>query len=257
MIELKGVSKSYDGIRKAVDNLTLDIREGEIFGFLGPNGAGKTTTLKLITGLLSLDQGSIRVSGFDIEKDPLEVKKRLAFVPDNPDTFLRLRGIEYLRFIADIYEVDQDLRRTRIEELTRRFGIQDVLNQMIKTYSQGMKQKIILCGALLHDPDNWILDEPMTGLDPASSFQLKQLMRDHADRGKTVLFSTHVLEVAEKVCDRLSVIDRGKLLFVGSMDELKDRYKDSASLESIFLRLVQESDQGPVLPNGDWLGDQA
>ncbi len=252
MIELKEVSKSYDGVRKAVDQLTLDIRDGEIFGFLGPNGAGKTTTLKLITGLLSLDQGSISVNGFDIEKEGLEAKKRLAFVPDNPDTFQRLKGIEYLRFIADIYGVDQNLRQERVEALTRRFGIHDVLNQMIKTYSHGMKQKIILCGALLHDPENWILDEPMTGLDPASSFELKQLMREHADKGKTVLFSTHVLEVAEKVCDRLSVIEKGKLLFVGSMDQLKARYADDASLESLFLRLVREGDQEAALAAEAW-----
>ncbi|HPX92865.1 MAG TPA: ABC transporter ATP-binding protein [Bacillota bacterium] len=241
MIQLKNVSKSYDGIHKAVDNLTLDIRDGEIFGFLGPNGAGKTTTLKLITGLLSLDQGSITVNGHDIEQDPLEAKRLFAFVPDNPDTFLRLKGIEYLRFIADIYGVDKKDREERVRDLTRRFGIQDVLNQMIRTYSHGMKQKLILTGALLHDPETWLLDEPMTGLDPASSFQLKQLMREHADAGKTVLFSTHVLEVAERVCDRLSVIDRGKLLFVGTMSELKERYAEDSSLESLFLRLVNDS----------------
>ena len=193
MIELKEVSKSYDEVRKAVDQLTLDIRDGEIFGFLGPNGAGKTTTLKLITGLLSLDQGSISVNGFDIEKEGLEAKKRLAFVPDNPDTFQRLKGIEYLRFIADVYGVDQTLRQQRVETLTRRFGIHDVRNQMIKTYSHGMKQKIILCGALLHDPENWILDEPMPGLDPASSFELKQRNREQADWVKTVLFYIHFL----------------------------------------------------------------
>lgn len=242
MIELKDVSKSYDGIRNAVDQLTLDIRDGEIFGFLGPNGAGKTTTLKLITGLLSLDQGSITVNGFDIEKSPLEAKQLFAFVPDNPDTFQRLKGIEYLRFIGDIYGISKEAREERVADLTRRFDIHDVMNQMIRTYSHGMKQKLILAGALLHDPEVWILDEPMTGLDPASSFQLKQLMREHADAGKTVLFSTHVLEVAEKVCDRLSVIDNGRLLFVGTMAELKERYSEDTSLESLFLRLVGEAD---------------
>ncbi len=243
MIELKNVSKSYDGVRNAVDDLTLDIRDGEIFGFLGPNGAGKTTTLKLIAGLLSLDQGSITVNGYDIEQSPLEAKQRFAFIPDNPETFQRLKGIEYLRFIGDIYGVGSKDREQRVHDLTHRFGIHDVMNQMIRTYSHGMKQKLILTGALLHDPETWILDEPMTGLDPASSFQLKQLMREHTDAGKTVLFSTHVLEVAEKVCDRLSVIDNGRLLFVGSMDELKERYAEDASLESLFLRLVNESGQ--------------
>ncbi len=249
MIELRNVSKSYDGIRNAVDDLTLDIRDGEIFGFLGPNGAGKTTTLKLIAGLLSLDQGSIAVSGYDIEQAPLEVKRRFAFVPDNPDTFQRLKGIEYLRFIGDIYGVDKKDREERVHDLTHRFGIQNVMNQMIRTYSHGMKQKLILTGALLHDPETWILDEPMTGLDPVSSFQLKQLMREHADAGKTVLFSTHVLEVAEKVCDRLSVIDNGRLLFVGTMDELKARYAEDTSLESLFLRLVNESERTGMYEN--------
>lgn len=252
MIELRNVSKSYDGVRKAVDDLTLDIRNGEIFGFLGPNGAGKTTTLKLITGLLSLDQGSIAVNGFDIEKKPIEAKRCFSFVPDNPDIFVRLKGIEYLRFMGDIYQVGQEEREARVQELTRRFGIDRALNQMIKTYSHGMKQKLILTGALLHDPDAWILDEPMTGLDPASSFELKQLMRRHADEGKIVLFSTHVLEVAEKICDRLSVIDNGKLLFVGTMEELKERYADDSSLESLFLRLVNDESNASFAEPDTW-----
>ena len=247
MISIQQVSKSYDGVKNAVDDLTLDIRDGEIFGFLGPNGAGKTTTLKLITGLLSLDSGSISVNGYDIEQEALEAKKHFAFVPDNPDTFTRLKGIEYLRFIADVYGIGQAEREQRVEELTRRFGIHDVLNQMVKTYSHGMRQKLILTGALLHDPDTWILDEPMTGLDPSASFHLKQLMREHADAGKTVLFSTHVLEVAEKICDRLSIIDNGKLLFVGSIDELKERYAQDDSLESLFLKLVAE-EKTPYVP---------
>ena len=192
--------------------------------------------------MLSLDQGTITVNGFDIEKSPLEAKQLFAFVPDNPDTFQRLKGIEYLRFIGDIYGISKEAREERVADLTRRFDIHDVMNQMIRTYSHGMKQKLILAGALLHDPEVWILDEPMTGLDPASSFQLKQLMREHADAGKTVLFSTHVLEVAEKVCDRLSVIDNGRLLFVGTMAELKERYSEDTSLESLFLRLVGEAD---------------
>ncbi len=242
MIRLQEVSKSYDGIRNAVDDLTLDIRDGEIFGFLGPNGAGKTTTLKLITGLLSLDRGSVTINGHDLERSPLEAKRLFAFVPDNPESFQRLKGIEYLRFIGDVYGVGKKEREERVDELTRRFGIQQVLNHMIRTYSHGMKQKLLLTAALMRQPDVWILDEPMTGLDPASSFLLKQLMREQADQGKTVLFSTHVLEVAEKICDRISVIDKGRLLFVGSMEELKARYSDTASLESLFLRLVAEGE---------------
>ncbi len=252
MIQLVNVSKSYDGIRNAVDDLTLDIRGGEIFGFLGPNGAGKTTTLKLITGLLSLDQGSISINGYDIERSPIEAKRQFAFVPDNPDVFVRLKGIEYLRFIADVYGVGRQEREERVQSLTMRFGINDALNQMIKTYSHGMKQKLILTGALLHDPHAWILDEPMTGLDPASSFQLKQLMREHVDAGKIVLFSTHILEVAEKICDRLCVIDNGKLLFVGSMAELKSRYAEDTSLESLFFRLVNNPEEDAALRGTDW-----
>jgi len=174
MIRLQEVSKSYDGIRNAVDDLTLDIRDGEIFGFLGPNGAGKTTTLKLITGLLSLDRGSVTINGHDLERSPLEAKRLFAFVPDNPESFQRLKGIEYLRFIGDVYGVGKKEREERVDELTRRFGIQQVLNHMIRTYSHGMKQKLLLTAALMRQPDVWILDEPMTGLDPASSFLLKQ-----------------------------------------------------------------------------------
>ncbi|NMA18625.1 MAG: ABC transporter ATP-binding protein [Clostridiaceae bacterium] len=242
MIEIRNVSKSYDGVTNAVSDLTLDIWDGEIFGFLGPNGAGKTTTLKMITGLLSPDSGSITINGRDIERDSINAKREFAFVPDHADVFPRLKGVEYLRFIADIYDVDEPTRVQRIEELTTRFGIRDVLNDMIKSYSHGMRQKLILTGALLHNPNAWILDEPMTGLDPESSFQLKQLMREHADAGKIVLFSTHVLDVAEKVCDRLIVIDEGQIVFTGTIGELKDRYQEDASLESMFLKLVGKGD---------------
>ena len=242
MIEIRNVSKSYDGVTNAVSDLTLDIWDGEIFGFLGPNGAGKTTTLKMITGLLSLDSGSIKINGHDIERDPINAKREFAFVPDHANVFPRLKGVEYLRFIADIYDVDESTRVQRIEKLTTRFGIRDVLNDMIKSYSHGMRQKLILTGALLHNPNAWILDEPMTGLDPESSFQLKQLMREHADSGKIVLFSTHVLDVAEKVCDRLIVIDEGQIVFAGTIRELQDRYQADASLESMFLKLVGKGD---------------
>ncbi len=244
MIELKNVSKSYDGEKKAVDNLTLDIYDGEIFGFLGPNGAGKTTTLKLITGLLSPDAGSIAINGFDIERNALEAKRQFAFVPDNPEVFTRLKAIEYLRFIGDIYGVEKEIREARVTDLSKKFGIADVLGQQIKTFSHGMQQKLILVGSLLHNPEAWILDEPMTGLDPASSFTLKTMMREHADAGKTVLFSTHVLDVAEKVCDRLGIIDDGKLIFVGTVNELRARYEDDSSLESLFLRLVSDTENG-------------
>ncbi len=242
MIQLRNVSKSYDGKKNAVNNLTLDINDGEIFGFLGPNGAGKTTTLKLITGLLAPDAGSCLINGFDIALNAVEAKRQFAFVPDNPEVFTRLKAIEYLRFIGDVYDVDKTTRETRVADLARKFGINGELGQQIKTFSHGMQQKLILVGALLHDPEAWILDEPMTGLDPASSFTLKTMMREHADAGKTVLFSTHVLDVAEKVCDRIGIIDDGNLIFTGTVSELRARYKDDSSLESLFLRLVNDTE---------------
>ncbi|MGI6538217.1 MAG: ABC transporter ATP-binding protein [Caldicoprobacterales bacterium] len=242
MIELTNVYKTYANSVKAVDNLNLIIPDGEIFGFLGPNGAGKTTTIKLITGILNADSGSIKVNGLDIEKDSLKVKKQIGFVPDTPNMFLRLKGMEYLNFMADMYDVSTEERRERIDDLARRFGMTDVLQDRIQSYSHGMRQKIVIMGALVHNPPVWILDEPMTGLDPRSSFQLKEMMREHADNNKTVFFSTHVLDVAEKVCDRVAIINKGKLLFCGSMEEMKDHFKKNASLEKMFLELTESEE---------------
>lgn len=238
MIELVNVSKSYNGIVKAVDNLTLVVPEGKIVGFLGPNGAGKTTTIKMITGILNADSGRISINGIDIRERPLEAKRQFGFVPDSPDMFLRLKGIEYLNFIADIYMVPGDLRRERLQELSEAFEMKDVLNDQIQSYSHGMRQKIVIMGVLLHDPSVWILDEPMTGLDPRSSFILKEMMKSHAAAGKTVFFSTHVLEVAEKLCDRVAIINKGKLLFYGTLDEMRENFRSSGSLEKIFLELT-------------------
>ena len=240
MIEIKNVSKSYIKGKKSVDNLNLEIKNGEIFGFLGPNGAGKTTTIRMITGILNIDEGDILVDGKSIKEEPIEAKKRFGFVPDNPDMFLKLKGIEYLMFMADVYDVPQDNRKERIEKLTKKFGIYSDLNSQIQSYSHGMRQKIVICGALLSKPQNWILDEPMTGLDPKSSFDLKQMMREHADSGKTVFFSTHILEVAEKICDRVGIINKGKLVFVGTFDEMKQKFKENASLEKLFLEITED-----------------
>lgn len=237
MIEFKNVSKSYKKGTKAVDSLDLTVKNGEIFGFLGPNGAGKSTTIRMLTGILDIDEGNILIDGHDISRDALEAKKRFGYVSDNPDQFLNLKGIEYLNFLADIYEV-QD-RKQRIEELTKTFGINDVLNNRIESYSHGMRQKIILCGALLHDPDNWVLDEPMTGLDPRSAFDLKEMMRKHTEADKCVFFSTHVLDVAEKICDRVGIINKGKLLFVGTIEELRETFKEDTSLEQLFLEITE------------------
>jgi ABC-2 type transport system ATP-binding protein len=242
VIELTNVSKIYGNTVKAVDNLNLVIPDGEIFGFLGPNGAGKTTTIKLIAGILNANSGTIRINGLDIEKDGLSAKMQLGYVPDTPNVFLRLKGIEYLNFMADMYEVSTEDRRERIESLAKRFSMDDVLNDRIQSYSHGMRQKIIIMGVLVHNPPVWILDEPMTGLDPRSSFLLKEMMREHADSGNTVFFSTHVLDVAEKLCDRVAIINKGQLLFCGSMEEMQDHFKKNTSLENMFLELTESEE---------------
>ena len=239
MIEIKNVSKSYIKGKKILDNLNLEIKNGEIFGFLGPNGAGKTTTIKIITGILNADEGDVLIDGKSITNNPLEAKKSFGFVPDNPDMFLKLKGIEYLNFMADVYEVSTEKRKEKIEELTKKFEIYKDLNNQIQSYSHGMRQKIVICGALLSEPNNWILDEPMTGLDPKSSYDLKEMMREHAKSGKTVFFSTHILEVAEKLCDRVGIINKGKLVFVGTLEEMKEKFKENGSLEELFLEITE------------------
>ena len=238
MIELLNVNKSYNGKTKAVDNLQLTIKDGEIFGFIGPNGAGKTTTIKMLTGILNPDSGSIKINGINMAEKPLQFKKEFAFVPDSPDMFLRLKGLEYLNFMGDIYEVPKEIRKEKIRNLAKRFEMDVALSDQLQSYSHGMRQKIIIMGALLHDPSVWILDEPMTGLDPKASFILKEMMREHAENGKTVFFSTHVLEVAEKLCDRVAVINKGKILFCGTMEEMRVHFKAKGSLEEMFLEMV-------------------
>ena len=240
MIKLENVSKSYVKNVKSVDSLNLEIKDGEIFGFLGPNGAGKTTTIKMITGILNTDEGKILIDDKDIKNEGISAKKDIGFVPDTPDIFLKLKGIEYLNFMGDIYEVPKDIRTKRIEELTKKFEIYNNLNEEMQGYSHGMRQKIIICGALLSKQKNWILDEPMTGLDPKAAFDLKEMMRQHAKKGNCIFFSTHVLEVAEKLCDRVGIINKGKLIFVGTFDEMKLKLKDNGTLEELFLEITQD-----------------
>lgn len=240
MLKLSGISKSYNkGNIKAVDNVNLEIKEGEIFGFLGPNGAGKTTTLKMIVGLLKPDTGKVLVGGVDAWENPLKAKQMISYVPDNPEVYDKLKGIEYLNFIADMYEVPKSKRKERMDYYLELFNIKDVVGDIIGSYSHGMKQKIVLTAALLSDPDLFILDEPMVGLDPKSSFNLKEEMRKMCDRGKVVFFSTHVLEVAEKLCDRIAIINKGKIIALGTMDELRSHAESSKSLENIFLELTE------------------
>ncbi|MEC5423725.1 ABC transporter ATP-binding protein [Virgibacillus sp. C22-A2] len=240
MIEINNVSKNFPGNNKAIDALNLTIPDGKIVGFLGPNGAGKSTTIKMMTGILPLDGGSIVLNGFDIEKNPLKAKKIFGYVPDQPDMFLRLKGIEYLNFIADIFDVSKEVRQERIEILTKQFDIYNALEDYIQTYSHGMRQKVIVTGVLIHDPDIWILDEPLTGLDPKSAYMLKEMMREHANKGNTVFFSSHGLEVVEQLCDEVAIINKGKLLFYGTLQEMREYYHSDKSLEQVFLELTND-----------------
>lgn len=239
MLQIDNLSKSYSkGNVKAVDGLNLHVKPGEIFGFLGPNGAGKTTTIKMIVGLLNPDSGSIRINNFDNRSQSLEAKRRIGYVPDNPDIYDKLTGLEYLNFMADVYRVGKNERKERIVYFLDMFGLTDAAGSIIKSYSHGMKQKIVLTGALIHNPALWVLDEPMVGLDPKSAHLLKELMRKHCDKGNAVFFSTHVLEVAERLCDRIGIINKGKLVAVGTLDELK-RGDNADTLENIFLELTE------------------
>ena len=238
MIEIKNVSKSYKKGEKIIDNISLKIEDGEIFGFIGLNGVGKTTTIKMMTGILEIDEGDIFIDGKSITKEPIEAKKQFGLVPDSPDMFLKLKGIEYLNFMADCYNVSTKDRNERIEKLAKEFEIFNQLEDKIESYSHGMRQKIVIIGVLLHNPQNWILDEPITGLDPRSSYDLKELMRQHANQGKTVFFSTHILEIAERLCDRIAIINKGKILFVGTLEQLRNKFGNKKSLEEIFLNMI-------------------
>lgn len=240
MFEIKNVSKAYNkNGDKAVDSLNLTVNNGEIFGFLGPNGAGKTTSIRMITGILPSDEGEILLDGISLSERPIAAKRTFAFVPDNPETFSRLKAIEYLNFIGDVYKVPADIRKERINQYCEKFGLKEVLNNRISSFSHGMKQKLFLIASLITDPQNWILDEPMVGLDPEAAFIIKEIMKERAAAGKTVFFSTHVMEVAEKLCDRVGIIKKGKILFVGTMNELKEQFgKEGQSLEDIFLSLI-------------------
>ena len=239
MIEIKHVTKTF-GNKTAVDHIDLTIPTGEIIGFIGPNGAGKTTTIKMMSGVLEPDEGDILIDGKSIRSEPLEAKRRFGLVPDSPDMFLRLKGLEYLNFMGDIYDVESSLRAQRIASLAETFEMRDALNDKILSYSHGMRQKIVLMGALIHEPQVWILDEPMTGLDPQSSFHLKQMMKEHAAKGKTVFFSTHVLEVAEKLCDKIAIINHGKIIYFGTLDDLRAGHGDQ-SLEELFLEVISHA----------------
>ncbi len=232
MLKIKSLTKKY-GDKCAVDNLTLEIAPGEIYAFIGHNGAGKTTTLKSCMGLLSFDEGEILIDGVSVTADPMEAKRRTAYIPDNPDLYEFLSGIKYLNFVADVYGVDSDGRNERINTLADKFGLTADLAQPISAYSHGMKQKLAIISAWLHAPRLILMDEPFVGLDPKASFILKEMMREHCNAGGSIFFSTHVLDVAEKLCDKVAIIKEGRLLVSGAMDEVLG----NESLESVFLEL--------------------
>lgn len=237
MLEIKNLSKSYDGKKQACDAITLTIEKGDIYGFVGHNGAGKTTLLKSIAGILDFDGGDVLIDGISIKKDPMAAKRKIAYIPDNPDVYESLTGIQYLDFIADVFEVDLSVRKERIHRYATLFAIQDVLSNPIASYSHGMKQKLVLISALIHDPKIMLLDEPFVGLDPQASFQVKELFRDMCDKGALIFFSTHVLEVVEKLCNKVAIIKQGKIVANGDTSSI---IKDQ-SLEHLFMELIKES----------------
>ena len=235
MLKIEHLTKLY-GEKKAVDDLSLHIRPGEIYGFIGHNGAGKTTTIKSCAGILQFEQGEITIDGKSVKADPLGCKQRLAYIPDNPDLYEFLSGIKYLNFVADIFGVSKADREARIEKYADLFDLTGDLAQPISAYSHGMKQKLAIISALLHDPKLIIMDEPFVGLDPTAAYQVKGIMGEHCERGGAIFFSTHVLEVAEKLCDKVAIIKQGRLIASGTMDEVKG----DQSLEDVFLELEGE-----------------
>lgn len=235
MLKIEHLTKQY-GEKKAVDDLSLHIQPGEIYGFIGHNGAGKTTTLKSVVGILQFEQGEITIDGHSIQTEPLVCKKELAYIPDNPDLYDFMTGIKYLNFIADVFHVDEKSRQDRIRKYTDLFELTADLGQPIAAYSHGMKQKLAIISAWLHDPKLIIMDEPFVGLDPKASHLLKGMMREVCDNGGAIFFSTHVLEVAEKLCDKVAIIKGGKLIRSGTMEEVKG----DDSLEEVFLELEGE-----------------
>lgn len=249
MIQFEHVTKQYaKGKVKAVDDLCLTVGEGEVFGFIGPNGAGKTTTIKLLTGILSPSEGRVLIDGHDMALEPLYCKRLIGFVPDSHEMYDRLSGMEYLQFMADIYQVSPQMRKAHIEKYLNLFELEDAAAQPIGSYSRGMKQKLTIIGALIHQPPVWILDEPMVGLDPRASHLLKEEMKAHCKAGNIVFFSTHVLDVAERLCDHIAIIDKGKLIADGTLASLRAQEGENAStLEQLFLELTGEASGEEVL----------
>lgn len=234
MLKIINLSKSYKN-KKAIDNISIEVNKGELFGFIGHNGAGKTTTIKSIVGIHNFEEGDILINSKSIKKNPIECKKDMAYIPDNPDIYESLTGIQYLNFIADIFKVSKNQREEKIKYYSEKFEINKVLGDLISSYSHGMKQKLVIISALIHNPKILILDEPFVGLDPKASFILKEIMKDFCNNGGCIFFSTHVLEVAEKICDKIGIIKGGKLIAYGNTNEVKG----DKSLENIFMEMIE------------------
>ncbi len=235
MIEIKNVTKKY-GDKKALDNVSFTVNDGDIFAFIGHNGAGKTTLIKSIVGIHDFDEGDILINGKSIKKDPVECKKIMAFVPDNPETYEHMKAIDYINFICDMYEVDLEKRKKNIAKYAKIFEMSDKLNDTIDSYSHGMKQKIVLISALVHEPKILIMDEPFVGLDPKAVYDIKEILNELVSEGKIVFYSTHILDVAEKLCSRVAIIKKGKLVKAGNMKDIKG----DKSLEKVFLELEEK-----------------
>jgi ABC-2 type transport system ATP-binding protein len=247
MISIKGLAKKYDSLL-AVDGVDLEIPKGELFGFIGPNGAGKTTTIKLLVGLLKPTSGSIFIDGIDLERDPIEVKKIVGYIPDRPFLYDKLTGWEYLEFVAGLFSMDMDVAHDRAQKFLTFFDLNDFADELIEAYSHGMKQKLIISGALIHNPKVLIVDEPLVGLDPKGARQVKQLFQDLCTEGTTIFLSKHSLGVAETMCHRVGIIQKGKIVALGTVDQLRAQAQhEHGNLEEVFLKLTGDTDFAPLL----------
>lgn len=236
ILDIKNFSKVYKGEKKAVDNISLSVENGDVFGFIGHNGAGKSTTIKSVVGILDFEEGDIYIDGHSIKKEPLVCKSKFAYIPDSPELYEHLTGIQYLNFVADIFGVPEDVRVKRIKEYSGMFGITESLGNLISSYSHGMKQKLAITGAIIHEPKLLILDEPFVGLDPKAVVDLKEIMKKMTAKGNAIFFSTHVLDVAEKLCNKVAMINHGKLVYSGTMDDIIQ----NQTLEEFFMKELKD-----------------
>ena len=236
MLKISNYTKIYGKDKKACDNVSLNVESGDIFGFIGHNGAGKSTTIRAVVGVMDFDEGTIEIDGHNIKTDPMACKKVTAYIPDNPDLYENLTGIQYLNFVADAFGISREEREKRINDYAKRFEIEDALKNLISSYSHGMKQKVAIIGALIHNPKLLVMDEPFVGLDPKAAFTLKEIMHEMCSNGSAVFFSTHVLDVAERLCNRIAIIKKGQIIANGTMEELIG----DKSLEEVFLEAVKD-----------------